>query len=125
MKRITAKLRSHSGESISETLIALLIVLLSLTMLTGAISAASGLVLKSKDKIKKYYTVDALLVNDDTSSSVDNYAFSDVTITLTETTSSGIASEEVGCTYYENTVFTDRKPVISYAVGTESNEELP
>lgn len=57
-----AKLREKAGESIGETLVALLISSLALLMLAGAISAASQVITRSKDKVDKYYEEDGNLV---------------------------------------------------------------
>ena len=54
-KRAKAKLRSRKGETIAETLIALLIASLALLMLAGAVSAASNVVTKSKNAMISYY----------------------------------------------------------------------
>ena len=55
------KLRSQAGESIAETLIALLISSLALLMLAGAITAATRVVDRSKVAIKDYYVADNVL----------------------------------------------------------------
>ena len=52
---IKNKLRSRAGESISETLIALLISALAIVMLAGAITAASSIVKKSRETLNSYY----------------------------------------------------------------------
>lgn len=56
-KSVRAKLRSKKGETIGETLIALLISSLALLMLAGAISAAAKVVTSGKAAIEQYYTV--------------------------------------------------------------------
>lgn len=56
MERFLKKLRSRSGESITETLVALLISAFALTMLAGAILTSSGIIKRSSDRITKYYT---------------------------------------------------------------------
>ena len=55
-KKIAAKLRGRLGESIAETLIALLISALALMMLAGAITAASNVLSKSKNSMNTYNT---------------------------------------------------------------------
>ena len=55
-KRIQSKIRSHAGESIGETLIALLISALALMMLAGAISSAARIVTRNKAAMEEYYT---------------------------------------------------------------------
>jgi len=56
---MTKKLRSISGESIAETLIALLISALALVMLAGAISTVARLVTTSNAKMAEYYAADS------------------------------------------------------------------
>ena len=49
------KLRSTAGESIGETLVALLISALALVMLAGAVSSASNIITRSNDAMNDYY----------------------------------------------------------------------
>lgn len=53
--KIVEKLRKRGGETIAETLIALLIAALALTMLAGAISVSSSIVTKSRNTLRTYY----------------------------------------------------------------------
>lgn len=53
-KRIAAKLRGRAGESIAETLIALLISALALVMLAGAISSAANMITKSRNWVNNH-----------------------------------------------------------------------
>lgn len=53
-KRLLAKLRGRAGESIAETLIALLISALALVMLAGAISSAANIVRTSKNWVSHH-----------------------------------------------------------------------
>lgn len=55
MMMIKKKLKNHSGESIGETLVALLIAAFALVMLAGAISSAGSIVTTSRNKLKEYY----------------------------------------------------------------------
>ena len=54
-KRIMKKLRDHSGETIAETLIALLVSALALVMLAGAIGTAARVVTTSERTMQAYY----------------------------------------------------------------------
>lgn len=54
-KRITARLRSKAGESIAETLVALLISALALVMLAGAISSAARIIKESNVAAENMY----------------------------------------------------------------------
>lgn len=62
-KKIAAKLRGRAGESLSETLIALLISALALIMLAGAVSAAGNMVTRSKEAMDEYLAADAKLAD--------------------------------------------------------------
>ena len=55
MKKILLKIRSQSGESIGETLVALLISSLALVMLAGAVSSASNIITRSNQVMSDYY----------------------------------------------------------------------
>ena len=55
MKGVLRKLYSRAGESIGETLIALLISSLALLMLAGAVSSASRIVTRNKTAMEDYY----------------------------------------------------------------------
>jgi len=55
MRRIKNRLRSCAGESIGETLIALLISALALLMLAGAVSSAGRIVTRNKAAMISYY----------------------------------------------------------------------
>ena len=48
------RIRSTSGESIAETLVAVLIAAFALLMLAGTVNTSSNLITKSKNKIKEY-----------------------------------------------------------------------
>lgn len=56
MKR---KIHSKAGESIGETLIALLISALALVMLAGAIGSAARIITRSNAAVKSHYDADA------------------------------------------------------------------
>ena len=101
------KIKSGVGETISETLIALLIAALALVMLAGAIAASSRVVNKGRDKLGSYYSVNNGLVNRSTSNRVGSITISD------SASSSGIGSQSFSVAYYENNVFSNN-PVIAY-----------
>jgi hypothetical protein len=62
---ITGKLRSKAGETISETLIALLISALALVMLAGAVSAARHMIDNSRLKFGQYYAANETITKMD------------------------------------------------------------
>lgn len=70
-KPVNNKLRSRAGESISETLVALLISALALVMLAGAIGASSRIVTRSRTQLKKYYNGNEVLVTTPTQGEID------------------------------------------------------
>ena len=51
IKEIKKKIKSTSGESIGESLVALLISALAIVMLAGALTSAASIIRKSKDKL--------------------------------------------------------------------------
>jgi len=107
-KRSKAKLWSQSGETIGETLVALLISALALMMLAGAVSAATNMVVRSKAKTTEYYTEDAKLMNAVSGAK-------STTVTLTDSENS--VSQTVTANYAENTTLGG-VDVIAYAVPT-------
>ena len=56
---IKHKLHSQAGESIGETLIAVLISALALVILAGAIGAATRIITRSNAAVKEHYDADA------------------------------------------------------------------
>lgn len=72
------KLRSQSGETLVETLFAMLIVVLSITMLAGAIVTAARVNKSSRDLHTSFVTVDEVGV-----SNIDEV--SDVKVTIVRT----------------------------------------
>ncbi len=59
-KRSVKKLHSRAGESIGETLVAVLISALALLILAGAISAATRVITRSDTAVNEFYTNDAM-----------------------------------------------------------------
>ena len=93
------KLLDQAGESIAETLVALLVSVLALTMLAGAITTSSNIVKKSKDKLGAYYTQNESLVEMSSESG-------SATITISETTTGAGVSDKLSdqkkdVTYYK------------------------
>ncbi|MCR5097190.1 MAG: hypothetical protein K6A70_10730 [Erysipelotrichaceae bacterium] len=58
MKKMTVKLKSERGESIAETLVALLIAALALLMLASVITSSTRIITNSNNKIKEYINKD-------------------------------------------------------------------
>ena len=110
MKKIAKKLRSQTGESIAETLIAVLVIAVALTMLAAMISATADMVKKSEKKMDDYYTANTALetLSGGTSMSIN------ISPDSSEGGSSSI--ESVSAVYVDNTVLS--KPVIAYRLQT-------
>lgn len=103
------KLRSNAGESIAETLIALLISALALVMLAGAISATANMITKSDKQMGKYYTGDDNLVQQTTPGGEA------LTVTITGDKGTIKTKEEHTnkVRWYKNDAFAN-KPVVAY-----------
>lgn len=114
-EKSTAKLRNQSGETIGETLVALLISALALMMLAGAVSSAVNMVNRSKAKTTEYYTEDAKLMSAVT-------ATSSTAVTLTDSVNS--ISQTITANYAENTALGG-VDVIAYAVPTPTPTPAP
>ena len=71
IKKIKNKLRSPAGESIGETLAALLIAALALTMLAGAVTASAKVVDRSRDTLDAYYSAQEGLTKKQAGKSVE------------------------------------------------------
>ncbi len=113
MEKLKKKLRSQSGESLAETLVSLLIAALALIMLAGAMSASSGVITKSRDKLDSYYST-----NEEASGVVkmagDNGTTVSGGVTITDSeTANTIANQSFKITYYKNDEFS-KTPVIAY-----------
>ena len=114
VNRIRAKLTSKAGESIGETLVALLIASLALVMLAGAISSGARVILRSEKKVDEYY-----LEHNKISSMSEGAA--PLTVTMKTKTGEGPGEEvsltgsdsPVSANAYTNSVFENKK-VISY-----------
>ena len=70
-ERIRSKLGSRAGESISETLVALLISALALVMLAGVITTSTRIVTSSRESMNNYYDACNAMVDPDSSTDED------------------------------------------------------
>ena len=105
IKKFKKKLNNRSGESISETLVALLISALALVMLAGAITSASRVIIKSRDKLDQYY--------DNIDASLSSAGTGGETATIVGGEGSAVQSKDYEITYYQNDEFGN-VPVIIY-----------
>ena len=109
MKKIAKKLRSQAGESIAETLIAVLVIAVALTMLAAMITATANMVKTSEKTMDEYYTENAAL------ETLSGGTETTIVITSEDETSSGTI-ESVSAAYAENKVLSE--PVIAYRMKT-------
>ena len=72
MRKAKTRLRNQIGETIGETLVALLISSLALMMLAGAISTAANIITRNKDSMNTYYETDQRSFESDWDSKVDD-----------------------------------------------------
>lgn len=104
--RFIAKLKSRAGETIGETLLALLISSLALVMLAGAISASANMVNASSAKMTEYYQQDAELAERSGSDTVS--------VTIAEKTGgSGSVTQTYNVPFTVNDAFSSM-PVVAY-----------
>ncbi len=102
IKIILKKIRSKAGETIAETLVALLIAALALVMLAGAITSGTSAITRSKKKLDEYYK--------ESESVAQRASGGTGTVTITAT---GVNLPAYSVNYYKNDEFS-KKPVISY-----------
>ena len=98
------KLCGSAGETIAETLIALLIAALALVMLAGAIAATANMITTSDRKMGQYYENDSKLETHTTPETTK------LSISIGKT---GGISESRTASYYLNGAFAN-KPVVAY-----------
>lgn len=92
--RALRKLGYHTGESISETLIALLVAALALTMLAGALSSSANIINKGRDTLKEYYDANEEIVTMRATPKTDK------TVTITD--GSNFTQSSISIKYYTN-----------------------
>ena len=107
-KRIIEKICGKAGESIAETLIALLIASLALVMLASMIQSTNSLITTSKSTMDSYYIENVGLENPGSSYTLD------VSIDDTGGNYDSITATDVP--YHGNNTFTN-KPVFAYSGG--------
>ncbi len=104
--KLRRKLHSQSGETIGETLIALLISSLALVMLASMITSTVNLVTESGTKMNTYYEVNTELENGGSGSEMN--------ISITPEAGTGADIEET-VLYLENNTFKVSVIAYSYA----------
>ena len=115
MKKAWKKLQSTAGESIAETLVAVLIIALAMATLAGMITATMRMVKSSEGKLNEYYDT----TNKDLET-FTNWKQGSVTITIppeSNQTGHTFNITSINVEYAENTTF-ESNHVISYHVTT-------
>ena len=114
VKKIMRRLRSFAGESLTETLVAMLIASLAIVMLAGMISSAVRMVASSKQLVAEYTAAENALVEHTGESAAAG------TVTLTENGTlvalSDSSGTSVAVTCYENSTASGIT-VYSYKAG--------
>lgn len=108
MVEMFRKIGNRSGETIGETLVALLIASLALVMLAGAIATSSGIITRSSNTINEYYDTNESVV-------MMSGAQNGVVTLNGSATTSGV-SQTVNVEYKENSEINSRKPVTAFKV---------
>ena len=117
--RASKKLTSQAGESIGETLVALLISALALVMLAGAVSAGMRIVTNSKAKMDTYYKVNnAIVARAATAPTVNGTAAPDFSGSLTVTVDKLLPTGTIPPTSYWKNETLSAIPVILYSIPT-------
>ncbi len=106
------KLKSNSGESIAETLVAVLIAAFALLMLAGTINSATNLITKSQNSLKAYYQLNNKIEKRETGSA-DNYSVENGTATFSEYETDKLTIKDTPVVMYKNTKIGG-KPVVAY-----------
>ena len=100
------KIYHNGGESIAETLVALLIAAVGLVMLAAMITSGTRLVQKSQKKMNTYYQQNNVVAG-------ENGNGSEMTIKIQENTGTQQVTQEFAVEYYENDTLSGTS-VISY-----------
>ena len=130
MKSLLTKIRKSSGETLSESLVAIVIAALSMAMLSAMISAASHMIAKSTDDMDVYYSENNKLEMSKEAASAEGgeeaepeadskYAAGEISIVSaaggTDTYVISAKGDPVSVKYYKNQT-AKRKPVICYEI---------
>lgn len=129
MKKQLRKLKNRRGETITETLVALLIASIALVMLASMISSTSSIVTTSTKAMQEYYNANNRMLSHGTaattgegtgSGSAEGNTTGSAQITFSITgTDSTLNLEPQNVTLYENNRF-EKTPVISYQVSNSN-----
>ena len=109
-RRTRKKLKSQAGETLTETLVALLIAALALTMLAGAIASSFGVIQRGREKLDQYYTANEA-ADGVVKMSGDGTAGK---VTLTDAENQ-LSHGDINVSYYTNDKFNNM-PVVAYKI---------
>ena len=123
MKKRLRKLKNSRGETITETLVALLIASIALVMLASMISSTSSIVTTSTKAMQEYYNANNRMLSHGTAATVgegtgsgsaegNTMGSAQITFSITGTEST-LTLGPKNITLYENNRF-EKTPVISY-----------
>ncbi len=101
------KLNSRRGESIAETLVALLLSALALVMLAAAITSSTRVITASREKLKAYYD------DNEQSNGVVKMLSAEGSTTISITSSDDLPTQSYTVACFVNDEFS-QTPVISY-----------
>ncbi len=110
-KQAVKKLSGSGGETIGETLVALLISSLALLMLAGAVTAAFRIVLASEETISAYNEEDQ-----DLAEQKDGTEDGNINVTIKDADSSTTIKQTYSGKYYSNETFNGIN-VVAYKAG--------
>ncbi len=115
------KINSCSGESIAETLVAVLIAALALLLLAGTINTASNMITKSKNLLDTYYTANNNLATEKTKTGT-------LTVTMKDDAGTSV-SESWSVNYYQpaydddDDTLGDTDHMMSYSIASTEESE--
>ena len=114
LQPIRKKLHSRAGETISETLISLLIASLALVMLAGAVTSGSAMIAKGRTKLEDYYSKNEKLATISQPAAGDSKTGS---LKWELVSGKELDGQTFSVVYAENDAFSNKK-VISYIKST-------
>lgn len=114
LRSIRKKLRGKAGETISETLISLLIASLALMMLAGAVTSGSAMIAKGRTKLEDYYSKNEKLATISQPAAGDAKTGS---LDWKRVSGKELSEKTFSVVYAENDAFSNKK-VISYIKST-------
>ncbi|MCR5136625.1 MAG: hypothetical protein K6C12_05950 [Oscillospiraceae bacterium] len=111
------KISNQWGETIAETLVALLISAVALVMLASMISSSSSVITRARDRLSSYYD-NMELMNRETTSTANEYVYGSSNLSVQDLDSSAsdkivFKDAKIPVNYYGNTAFS-KTQVVTY-----------